>query len=238
MRSGRFLYSAPPPSSGDSSALGSWNGQGGKRPSRLEGMRRRRQLPYLVLGAVLVLVCAVGGVVVAEQIGHRESVLVLARSVSAGQELSARDVRVVGMSVDSGLDPVGAGSLKRVEGRAVAYSLPSGTLLTEQALGPARVPPPGEAVAAVGLKDGQFPSGLAPGARVTVVLAADQGTDDSSSADSSVSAGRSWGATVTSLRKSSEESTVVSLQMAQQDARQVAAAPAGQVSVVVAGGGR
>jgi hypothetical protein len=94
-------------------------------------------------------------------------------------------------------------------------------------------------VAAVGLKPGQFPPDLQSGNLVTVVVApaADAGTSASSSGTAS-SGPSSWEAVVLGVRtNSTDQTTVVSLQLAEADARQLAAAPAGQISVVVVHGG-
>ncbi|MDO0939209.1 hypothetical protein QQY66_48755 [Streptomyces sp. DG2A-72] len=172
--------------------------------------------------------------VVATQMGHREAVLALARPVTVGQELSARDVREASLSVDSGLAVIPARSRASVEGRAVGYSMPAGTLLTKDVLGEARVPPAGQAVVAVGIKPGQYPPDLRAGNRVTVVVAAtsDQSTGSASSRSSA------WDATVTGVHLDTDElTTTVSLQMAQDDARELAAEPTGQVSVLMVHGG-
>ncbi|MFF1676121.1 SAF domain-containing protein [Streptomyces sp. NPDC058256] len=206
----------------------------GRAPSRIAGVSRRRSLPYLLLGVLLVLGCATGGVVVATQLGHREAVLVLAHPVSVGQELSAQDVREASISVGSSLHVIPARSRSTVEGRAVAFTLPAGSLLTKDMLGAARVPPAGQAVAAVALKVGQYPPDLQAGNHVTVVVTE---TGDTT-ADSASSSSSAWNATVTGLHlNSNEQITAVSLQMAQDDARQLAAAPSGQISVVMVSGG-
>ncbi|MGP4083868.1 hypothetical protein [Streptomyces sp. KR55] len=203
-------------------------------PTRLTGMPRPRRLPYLLLGALLVLGCATAGVLVGTQLGYREAVLVLARPVSVGQQLSARDLREISVSADNSLETIPARSRSTVEGRPIAYSLPEGALLTTDVLGRAQVPPAGQAVAAVGLKAGQFPPGLQPGNRVTVVVAS-SGSEATGSATSSSS---SWEATVIAVEsRANEQTTVVSLQMDQGDARRLAAAPEGQISVVVVHGG-
>ncbi|WP_052397829.1 SAF domain-containing protein [Streptomyces sp. NRRL F-5123] len=172
------------------------------------------------------------------QLGHRQQVLALARPVVVGQQLSARDLKEVSVPADTGLQILPASSKARVEGRPAAYSLPAGTLLTDALLGTARVPQTGQAEAAVGLKAGQFPPGLQPGNRVTVVVAppadATSGTAPSP---------LSWTGVVTGVRKdTTEQTTVVSIQMAQADAQALAAQPAGQISVVIVpeqrGGGR
>lgn len=157
----------------------------------------------------------------------------LARAVTVGQVLSDQDLREESLSADSGLAFIPVSSRAKAEGRPVAYSLPAGTPLTKNVLGEAHVPPAGQAVAAVGLKAGQFPPGVQPGNRVTVVVA-----PTSTNATSSASSSQAWGASVTDVRSNStDQTTVISLQMVQEDARQLAAAPTGQISVVMVHGG-
>lgn len=225
----------PPPSA---SPMGTANPRSPSGVRRSVGAPRRRRLPYLLLGVLLVAGCSAGGVVVAMQLGHRQQVLALARPVVVGQQLSARDLKEVSVPADTGLQILPAASRARVEGRPAAYSLPAGTLLTSALLGSARVPSAGQAEAAVGLKAGQFPPGLQPGNRVTVVVAppadATSGTAPSP---------LSWTGVVTGVRKdTTEQTTVVSIEMAQADAQALAAQPAGQISVVIVpgapGGGR
>ncbi|MEU6573613.1 SAF domain-containing protein [Streptomyces sp. NPDC046805] len=185
---------------------------------------------------LLVLGCAAGGVVVATRVGHQEPVLVLTRSVTAGQVLSDQDLREESLSADTALAFIPVRSRARVEGRPVAYTLPAGTPLTKNLLGEAHVPPAGQAVAAVGLKAGRFPPGVQPGNRVTVVVAPTSATDTGSASSSSQAS--AWDASVTDVRSNSTDQTsVISLQMAQEDARQLAAAPTGQISVVMVHGG-
>jgi Flp pilus assembly protein CpaB len=200
------------------------------------GLSRPRRVPYLLVGVLLVLGCTVGGALLALQLGDREGVLVLARPVSVGQELSARDLREVTMSKDSGVDAVLARSREAVEGRPVAYSLPAGALLTQSVLGSPRIPPAGQAVAAVGLKTGQFPEGLQPGNRVAVVAALDNGAG--SGGASAGGSAASWQATVADVQAFRDDQvTVVTLQLAEADAQRVAAAGEGTVRIVVVHGG-
>lgn len=195
---------------------------------------RPRRLPYLLVGLLLVLGCTAGGVVVATRVGHQEPVLVLARAVTVGQALSAQDLREESLSADSGLAFIPVRSRAKVEGQPVAYSLPAGTPLTKNVLGKAHVPPAGQAVAAVGLKAGQFPPGVQPGNRVTVVVTPTSGT----AAGSTSSSSQAWDASVTDVRSdSTDQTTVISLQMTLEDARQLAAAPTGQISVLMVHGG-
>ncbi|MET8983197.1 hypothetical protein ABZX85_47265 [Streptomyces sp. NPDC004539] len=200
----------------------------GRPSARLAGVSRPRRLPYLLVGVLLVLGCTAGGVVVATQVGEREPVLVLARPVTVGQVLSGRDLREGSASVE-GMALISVRSRSSVVGRPVAYSLPAGTPLTKDVLGPARVPPAGRSVAAVALKAGQVPPEVEPGSRVSVVLVPAEG-----SANASSSPPTAWSATVTDVHADTTgQITVLSLLLVQADARELAAAPAGQLSVVM-----
>jgi hypothetical protein len=202
-------------------------------PARLAGVPGRRSLPYLLTGLLLVLGCAAGGVVVATEIGHRQSVLVLAHPVAVGEQLADQDVREASISMDNGLSVIPARLRPEVVGRALAYTLPAGALLTMDVLGSPQIPPVGQAVTALGLKAGQFPPELSAGALVTVVAtSASSQTDGTTNFPSST-----WNATVTGIHADpGEQLTEVSLQLPQDDARQLAAASTGQISVVMVHG--
>jgi hypothetical protein len=204
-------------------------------PSRVTAASRRRNVPYLLVGVLLVLVCAGGAVVAGQVLGGRVSVLALARPVAAGHLLTAGDVRAVEISAGSGMDLVPAGSVPTVLGRPVAFSLPAGSLLTAAELGPVQIARTGEAVAAVGVKPGQFPPDVEPGTRVAVLVSA--GTGDASTGGGPAT-GTSWTGVVVGVTASGgDQTTVVSVRMSEADARAVAAAPAGRLTVVLLGGG-
>lgn len=229
--------------SSDNSRRDAWIGRGKPgRPGRWPRTGRRR-VPYLVLGAALVLVCAACGVVAASSLGGRETVLVLARPVTVGQTLSTQDLRQASVSVDSGLSVLPASAESTVVGQPVAYSLPAGAVLAPAAVGQAQIPATGMAETAVGLKAGQYPPDLAPGAHVAVLVTpggTSSGTGEtgggSSGSGSSVS---SWTATVVGVSPSTQgdQATVVSLQLPEANALQVAAASATGISLVELGPG-
>ncbi|MFD5696490.1 SAF domain-containing protein [Streptomyces lasiicapitis] len=184
---------------------------------------------------LLVLGCATGGALLTLQLGDRETVLVLKRSVSVGQELRASDMGEASIARDSGLDAVSADSRGAVEGRPVAYSLPAGALLTKSVLGSPRKLPAGQAIAAAGLKLGQFPTGLQAGDRVAVVAAVDEEAIDEPSGAADI---KPWEAVVIGVRTHKDDQmTVATLQLAEGDARRLAAAPEGALRVVVVRGG-
>jgi hypothetical protein len=172
-----------------------------------------------------VLACAAGVVLWSLAAGQRQRVLAVARPVPVGHALSTADLREVSIAADPGVSTVPASQASTVVGRMMATSLPAGSLLTPEALGAALVPAPGQAITALALKAGAFPPELAPGARVAVVLV-----------PGLLSA--AWQATVISVTgRADEQTTVISLQLAEAAARQVAAVPAGQLSVVMLPGG-
>jgi hypothetical protein len=85
----------------------------------------------------------------------------------------------------------------------------------------------------VALKAGQFPTGLTAGSRVTAVVA----PGSSAVSTASPGAARSWDATVVSVQaRDTDQTTVVSLQLAEGDARALAAAPAGQIGIITVNG--
>ncbi|MFC0107920.1 SAF domain-containing protein [Kibdelosporangium aridum] len=213
-----------------------WAVRDGKAPSRVTGGSRRRSVPYLLLGVLLVVACSAGGTLVGMQLGERESVLALARPVAVGQTLTAQDLKQVSMAVDSGMELVPASAASSVVGQPIAFSLPAGALVTRTVLGTPQIPVQGKAIAAVGLKPGQFPPDLSPGTTVAVLMTPGPGTE--TGAPSGSGQASSWTAVVTSLAsRENDQTTVVSLQLSDPDARALASAPADQLSVVVIAGG-
>ncbi|XVS62068.1 hypothetical protein ACQPYE_27875 [Actinosynnema sp. CA-299493] len=157
--------------------------------------------------------------------------LVLTRDVSVGHVLSAQDLRQVNVAVDPGVAVMGADQAATVVGRPMATSLSIGALLTSSSVGGAVVPVRGQAVAALALKSGQFPPEVSAGARVSVVFVPGQaGTATGPPTDGGIV----WPAVVTSVTASpGGQGTVVSVQLPEAAARQVAAVPAGQLSIVM-----
>ena len=200
--------------------------------------RRRRSVPHLLLGVVLVLACAIGFLLVTVQSGGRRAVLVLARPVTVGQILAVSDLRSVDLGVDDGVGVVEADAAASVVGRPLATSLPTGAVLSPALVGAPLLPGSGQAVVAVAVKPGQVPSEVAAGASVVVV---EQPTaaplSESGSAPTRASVG-GWAAVVTSVSSSTDEQvTVASLRMSEASARAVAAVAPGQLSIVLVAGG-
>lgn len=193
--------------------------------------RRRRSVPHLVAGALLVSCCTAAGAWWSVTAGERQPALALAHPMTVGDVLAAGDLREVSIAVDGGVDAIPATEASAIVGKRLAVSLPAGVLLPRGALGAAPTPPQGRAVAALALQPGQAPPDVGPGVSVVVVIAADQtsGTD----------ANATWPGLVTDVATQDNGERVVSVELDDGDAREVAAAPTGRLSlVVVPEGGR
>lgn len=210
----------------------SWAGRRAGVPSRIaRGASRRRRVPYLVVGLLLVVVCAAGAVITVLQVGNREPMLSLARPVNVGDVLTPQDLRQIPLPADSDADLIPASNAATVLGRPVAYSLPAGTLLSRPALGRAQVPVAGEAIVAVAAKPGQFPPEVTAGTTVSVITVPH--SQNSASSNQTPASGGPWSAVVTSVGSpSSDQTTVVSLRLPVESARQLAEVPPGQLSLV------
>jgi hypothetical protein len=199
---------------------------------------RRRQLPLVAVGVLLVVGCSLVFADASLHLGTREEVLAVAQPVAAGQVLSPADLRAVEVSTGSGLSVVAAGAEGSVLGRRAAVGLLPGSLLTAAEVGSSPAVGAGSDVVALGLKPGAYPPDLAPGDRVEVVPV--PGTS-SGGTTGLVSAGSPVDATVLAVEGApvgSGAPTVLSLAVAPRDAGEVAAlAAAGQASVVEIGAG-
>lgn len=206
--------------------LHAWGQKSMTKSKRFTG-RRWRSVPRLLIGVLLVVVCAAGGTFAGIALDERVSAVVLARSMVVGQVILSQDLRLVDFPPDSGVDVVVHSSAGTVVGQRVAYDLPAGTVLTRSALGSPQSPPRGKGVAAVGLKPGQFPPGLTRGATVSIIAAAPAER-------------QSWtGVVVAVTEPLNDTTTVVSLQLSIADARHVASYPAGKLTVIeIEEGGR
>lgn len=224
---------AASPSTSDS---GPWMSDKQRTVSRLRGRRRSR--PYLVLGLLLPALCAGAFLWISLATDDHRPVLALAREVTVGHVVTAQDLRSVRVEVDPGVLVVDARQAAGVVGKTMSVSLPAGALLTPDAVDAPAIPVAGQAIVSLALKAGQFPAEVGPGARVAVVFVSG-GTSGAVPRASAPESG-TWRGVVTSVAMPPDEQvTVVSVQLTEAAASQVAAVPAGQLSLVlVAGGGR
>ena len=209
----------------------------GARPAaaRARPAARRRQLPLVVVGVLLVIGGALAFANASLHLGSREEVLVVSEPLAAGQVITSSDLETVHVSTGTGLQVVPAVEEASVVGAPVAVPLVAGALLTRAEVGSAAPVASGSDVVAVGLKAGQYPPDLAPGDRVRVVPVT------SPSSSSLTVTGSPVSATVLAVDVASVESdspTVFSLQVSTNDADEVAAlAAANEASLIQIGSG-
>ena len=192
---------------------------------RVAPVNRQRQLPWMVLGIVLVVGGALMFMVLAGQVNHRKAVLALARPVPAGQVIKATDLKVVHLSVDGGLQLLGPSVQSQVVGKPAAVNLAAGTLLIASDVGTSKGLKAGKAVVGLSLKAGQLPNAqLGAGDRVALV---DTGADNGPTVLAVV--------TIAEIKNGSSPSgtAYVSLLVDERDAPTIAAAGAGGRIVLV-----
>lgn len=198
---------------------------------------RHRQRPWIVAGVLLVVGCSLAFAIASLRVGGREPVLAVARSVPAGQVLTSADLNEVRIAAGDGLRPVPAAQRGKVIGRTAAVPLVAGSLLTMEQVGPASTLASGEAVVGLALKPGQFPPGLAPGARVRVIDTGGNATGGSSSLTADAGSALARTATVLGVSDPGVDSsgtTVVSVKASSAEADRVAvAAAAGRAALVL-----
>ncbi len=217
------------PSTSDEAA---WVSDKRRSVTRMRG--RKRSLPYLILGVLLVVTCAGTFLWISLTANDRQPVLALSRPVTVGHVLTPQDLQQVNVAVEAGVLVIDAGQAGSVVGKTMAVSLSSGALLTPDSVDAPAVPVAGQSIAALALKAGQFPVEAGPGARVSVVLVPNGSQTSSVAAETSTT----WPGVVTSMSSpSNEQLTVVSVQVAEAAARQIAVVPTGQLSLVLLAGG-
>ncbi|HZT67399.1 MAG TPA: SAF domain-containing protein [Acidimicrobiales bacterium] len=194
---------------------------------------RRRQVPWVVAGVVLVVGCALAFALASLRLSGGEEVLAVAQPVAAGQVLAASDLRVVRVSPAAGLQPVLAGSEAAIVGRPVSVSLVPGTLLTPADLGSAPPGPAGADVVALALKAGAFPPSVAAGDSVAVIPVANSASAGTTPLTASASPVSAVVVGVQPAPQGSSADEVVSLSVDPADAATVARLGAAGQAVLV-----
>ena len=195
--------------------------------------RRRARTPEMALGVVLMVGCALAGVLWHMSAADKVAVLALASDVSRGEVLEPTDVRVVYLAADQPVAHLPRAASGEVVGRIAVADLEEGTVLTALHV-VARSPLRSEdGVVGLALDPGQFPAvGLLPGDVVNVVAGASEGVPGEAS--SAVLADRAEVYAVEPLGTQGRQ--LVSLQMSVEVANRVAAAAErGSVRLVMVG---
>ena len=111
----------------------------------------------MVLGILLIAVCAFGIGAWALSVGHRTQVLVVTRSVQAGSVISASDLTTAGVAADHSVSGIPASTASQVIGKVASDNLVAGTLLVRAEVGGGPSVPSGSSVVGLDLKPGLFP---------------------------------------------------------------------------------
>lgn len=140
--------------------------------------RARRRTPEMLLGLLLVVGGALGGVVVFQRSNDRTVVVGTARELQRGTVLTRADV----IAVEVGALPEGAatpaGNAGVLLGQRLLVDLPAGVPISPQVVVPDELLGPSEALIPVALERGAVPSGLGRGDAVRVVISfPNQGID-------------------------------------------------------------
>jgi hypothetical protein len=184
---------------------------------------RRRSWPLALVGALAMVVSAVGFALVVLNGEERVPVLVANRDIAAGEVLTLADTAEVLMVVDDRLGLIEADAASGAVGSALAVPVVAGTPLTEGMLSTAAWPEDGQVVTTLLLTAGHFPIDAQPGWRVAVYVPLSNGDSPDESATASGSAVWSFEAVVLSVTASGEDA-LFGVEFAEEDAASLALA--------------
>lgn len=136
-----------------------------------EGSGRRRRMPEMAAGMLLVIVCALGALWWQAAGTDRTPVLALRNPIERGQRIERADLQVVNVEVDHPIASLADTQSGEVLGSFALTDLPAGTIVTTAHFSAGDVLRAGEGVVGVALDAGEAPSlTLATGDAVSVVL--------------------------------------------------------------------
>lgn len=132
---------------------------------------RQRQLPWVALGVLLIVMSMLGFALWSIQQAARTPVLVAATAIEAGDVIGRGDLTLVSVGADSGLQLLESGQEDLVVGRVARGPIPAGTPLSVAlVVSAAEAVPPGWAVVGAALEPGGFPSSaIRAGDRVALI---------------------------------------------------------------------
>jgi SAF domain len=138
------------------------------------GAKRRSRMAEIAVGVVVVLVFGLGVVLWHASTTRSEMVLVLARSLRAGEALPADALTSSSVQIGTSVEHVAASDASRVVGKVATADLAAGTLVAPGLFVAQPAVPAGSTVVAAALVPGQFATfGLRPGQSVDAIRTAD-----------------------------------------------------------------
>jgi hypothetical protein len=138
-------------------------------------VRQRRRRPGLIaLSAALIAVGGLSGAVLYTSSGHRTSVIVVARDVPIGAQITSADLTEASLALDPAVKTVKAAGEKKLLGQRAAVDLKAGSLLAPAQVTRKSLVGPDETLVGVSLKPSQLPaSPLSAGEKVVIVSTPD-----------------------------------------------------------------
>jgi SAF domain len=124
----------------------------------------------LAVGALLSLAAIGVMLTVFASADKRMPVLQVVRDVPAGTQLSAGDLRIIEVSVDSSLAVVPSSQMVAIVGQYAKVRIVAGSLVATPMLQGAPLVAPGAAIVAVSVPSGELPVGLRERSRVLLVF--------------------------------------------------------------------
>jgi Flp pilus assembly protein CpaB len=187
-------------------------------------------MPELVIGVLLIAGCALGALLLLSDESPSTPVLITSAALQRGTVVDRNDVQVLPFADGSRLNVLTGDDIDRVVGKVLLVDLPSGAPIQSGVLRPVSELGVNEGRAGVRLSPGNWPSGVRPGDRVIVLTDAD-GTAGPDAFETLAET-----AEVRSVDpiESGSSDVVVTLELADDLARQIAAA--GAVRLVQVGG--
>ncbi len=132
---------------------------------------RKRRLPEMAAGLLLVAVCALGALWWQASSTERQPVLALRNAVERGEVIQLDDLQVVSIDTDQPIAVLADTRSAEIIGRVARTDLAAGSLVTPQQFSTSSTLGLGQGVVGMALEAGQFPSlSLSPGDAVSVVL--------------------------------------------------------------------
>src|SRR5215213_7773037 len=149
-------------------------GLAGSELGSRSGLRVRPQRPARALfGLFLVAVCVVAVLVIYTRIGDRQEVLAVNRTVLAGEQLTAADLRVVSISADDSFPSMPATARASIVGQYAKVRLVDGSLLVADSVQARPLVDPSKVLMSVPVPLSGVPTGLREGSRLVLVVTPD-----------------------------------------------------------------
>jgi hypothetical protein len=208
---------------------------GSGRGFKLSGRLARQRRPVRIIGsAIFVGTAALANMYFIHSFDRRVPVVVAARDVHVGQQISRTDLTTARVAADATVQTIPERQMAQVIGQRAALTVRKGMLLAASAVTTQPYPGPGRTLVTVPLKTAMVPPGLSPGWQVRLIptLTQEAGHSDAPAPEA---APPPIAAVVDQVSEPSTEGTVtVSLVVAEGDSPAVSrqAAP-GNVALIV-----